>query len=151
MTRRGRKLGLALGLVVLLGSFVYLVAGEIGGNLVYFVTPGELLAQGTKAYDKPVRLGGQVKPGSIAWDAQAMDLRFIVQDSTGKELAVRARNAPPPMFRDGMGVVLDGSLTRASVFEATNLLIKHSNEYRAPEDGQHPMDMQRTLLKGGSN
>jgi cytochrome c-type biogenesis protein CcmE len=150
MKWRGRKLGLALGLVVVLGSFVYLVAGEIGGNLVYFVTPGELLEQGARAHDKPVKLGGQVKPGTIQWDPQAMDLRFVVQDSTG-ELAVRAHNAPPPMFREGMGVVLEGTLTRASVFEATNLLIKHSNEYRAPEDGEHPMDVQRTLLKGGSS
>jgi cytochrome c-type biogenesis protein CcmE len=90
-------------------AFGYLVYGGIGDNLVYFVTPTELLARGRAAYD-PVRLGGEVKPGTVQWDADALDLRFELTDGTA-DVAVHSRGAPPQMFRDGMGVVVEGRLT----------------------------------------
>ena len=56
---------LIAGAVVVVAAFAYLLSGKIGSNLVYFYTPSELLAQGEKAYGAPVRLGGQVVPGSV--------------------------------------------------------------------------------------
>jgi cytochrome c-type biogenesis protein CcmE len=131
------------GVVVVLGAFVYLLSGGISNNLVYFYTPGELLASGTS---EPVRLGGQVKPGSMSWNAEALDLRFVLQDDDG-EISVQARSAPPQMFREGQGVVVEGRFTDSGVFEADNVMVKHSNEYRAPAEGeQHPKDAYRSLV-----
>ena len=143
---RARHAALAAGLVVILGGFGYLLYGGIGENLVYFLTPKELLAKGDKAFDAPVRLGGQVVPGSVTWDAQALDLRFRITDGA-QTVAVRSRGAPPQMFRDGIGVVVEGRFSRAGVFESTNLMVKHSNEYRAPHEGQKPAEMYRSLVK----
>ena len=146
----GRRGALALGLILVLGGFGYLLYGGIGENLVYFLTPGELLARGTKAYDAPVRLGGQVKPGSVKWDAQTLDLRFVATDGT-RDVAVHSRGAPPQMFRDGMGVVVEGKYGRNGIFEAHNLMVKHSNEYRPPKDGKHPGEMYKSLIKDGQS
>jgi len=151
--KRTRTLGLIAGMVVVLGGFGYLLYGNIGDNIVYFLTPSELLAKGGEAFEKPVRLGGQVKAGSVQWDAQALDLRFVIKDADG-EIAVHSTGAPPQMFQTGMGVIVEGRMTRAAgqpLFESTNLMVRHSNEYQPPKDG-HPdaKQMYKSLVRDES-
>ena len=150
-TKSPRKRGaIAAAVVVILGAFGYLLYGGLGSNLVYFLTPSELLAKGTDAVDVPVRLGGQVVPGSVVWDAERLDLRFRITD-VGKEVAVHSKGAPPQMFRPGMGVVVEGRYNADHVFQATSLMVKHSNEYRAPEAGHTPAEMYKSLTPGTSS
>jgi cytochrome c-type biogenesis protein CcmE len=133
--------------IIVLSGFGYLMYGGIGENLVYFVTPGELLGKGEEAYDKPIRLGGQVMAGSMTWNADALDLRFTLQDEDG-HVVVHSRKAPPAMFREGQGVIVEGKLTRAGVFESSNVMVKHSNEYRPPDDDHpKPEEMYRSLIR----
>ena len=133
--------------VVILGAFGYLAYGGIGGNLVYFLTPGELLAKGNSAVDVPVRLGGQIVPGSVIWNAEKLDLRFRVTD--GKiEVPVHATGAPPQMFRPGIGVVVEGRFAHDGTFQATNLMVRHSNEYHPPAPGHGAKDAYKSLIKG---
>lgn len=138
---------LIVGAIVVVAAFAYLLSGGISENLVYFLTPAELEARGTSVVDQPIRLGGQVAPGTVRWDADALDLRFMLQDPEGGEVEVHAQKAPPQMFREGMGVVVEGRLTRAGIFESTNLMVKHSNEYRAPDEGHDPATMYKSLLR----
>ena len=144
-TRRGRRWAVA-GVLVIVTAFGWLLYGGLDDNIVFFLTPQELLAKGPEAMEVPVRLGGQVKPGSVQWDEKILDLRFAVIDGEG-EVAVHSTGAPPQMFRDGMGVIVEGRYGRDGLFRATSLMVKHSNEYRAPEDGQRPQEMYRTLFK----
>jgi cytochrome c-type biogenesis protein CcmE len=141
-----RRAWIVVGVVLVLGAFGYLLYGGLDQNIVYFLTPQELLAKGTKGQDVPVRLGGQVVPGSVNWNADALDLRFRVTDGA-KEVNVHSKGAPPQMFRDGMGVVVEGRYRRDGVFESTNLMVKHSNEYRAPVEGAKPSEMYKSLMK----
>lgn len=147
----GRKRAtLMVAAAIVLGAFGYLLYGGIDQNVVFFLTPQELLAKGTQAYDVPVRLGGMVAPGSVKWDAEKLDLQFKVSD--GKQtVLVQSKGAPPQMFRDGMGVVCEGRFRKDGVFESTNLMIKHSEEYRAPKEGEMPQEMYRSLMKGSSS
>ena len=86
-------------------------------------------------------------PGSHKWDADKLDLRFTLQDDGGS-VQVHSRTAPPAMFREGQGVIVEGKMTRAGVFEATNVMVKHSNEYRPPVDGEaKPQDMYKSLIR----
>jgi cytochrome c-type biogenesis protein CcmE len=87
-----------------------------------------------------------VVPGSVQWDAQAVDLRFRITDGI-KEVAVHSRGAPPQMFRDSMGVVVEGTYGRDGVFQSKNLMVKHSNEYRPPKEGHKPAEVYKTLTK----
>ncbi len=147
MTRRQTAL---IAVVVVLGAFAWLLYGNLDKNIVFFLTPQELLAKGVDGQGIPVRLGGQVKPGSVKWDASTLDLRFAITDGKG-EIQVRSKGAPPQMFRDGMGVVVEGRYESGGMFQATNLLVKHSNEYRPPKDGEKPQDMYKSLIKGSGS
>jgi cytochrome c-type biogenesis protein CcmE len=49
------------------------------------------------------------------------------------------------MFREGIGVVVEGRLQGDGTFETDRVMIKHSNEYRAPEDGESPDEVYKTL------
>jgi cytochrome c-type biogenesis protein CcmE len=135
--RSGRALPLALAAIVVAGALGYLIWGGLDRSLVYFLTPVELVDRGERAYDVPIRLGGQVEAGSIQWDADALDLRFNVTDGTQK-IAVHSRGAPPHMFRDDMGVIVEGRYRPDGTFLATTVMVKHSNEYRAPQEGEKP-------------
>jgi cytochrome c-type biogenesis protein CcmE len=135
-----------IGVLVIAGTFGWLLYGGLDKNVVFFLTPAELLAKGTDAVEVPLRLGGQVKPGSVQWDETTLDLRFEVVDGSA-DVAVHSTGSPPQMFRDGMGVVVEGRYGRDGVFKATNLMVKHSNEYRAPVEGQRPQEMYKTLFE----
>lgn len=145
-SKKGRNVGLILTALIILGGFGYLMWGGIDSNLVYFLTPTELMAKGDTVVDKPVRLGGMVVPGSVKWNAEALDLQFVLNDSKGS-VKVHSRKAPPQMFREGQGVVVEGRLNRAGTFEATSLMVKHSNEYKAPHQGETPQEAYKSLVK----
>lgn len=149
--RGRRRSALVVAAAILLGAFGFLLYGGIDSNVVFFLTPQELLARGTAAYDVPVRLGGLVQPGSVKWDPATMDLRFVVTDSGGEAVTVHSTGAPPQMFRDGMGVVVEGRYSRDGVFKSTSLMVKHSNEYRKPEHGERPQEMYKSLMKGAGS
>lgn len=138
------------GAVVIVGIFGWLMFGGLEKNVVFFLTPQELLAKGNEGVGVPVRLGGQVKPGSMTWDAKTLDLRFTVTDGA-RDVQVHSTGAPPQMFRDGMGVIVEGSYGVGGVFEATNLMVKHSEEYRAPAPGEEAHEKYKTLIQGSKS
>lgn len=146
--KRTKKIWGGVGVLAVVAVVGMLLASGLEEGVVYFLTPSEVVAQGTEAVDRPLRLGGQVKPGSVDWNAEALDLRFVVQDSTG-EVPVSSTGAPPAMFRDGIGVVVEGSLREDGTFESTNLMVKHSNEYQAPHGDSVPEAMYKSLEKPG--
>jgi len=146
MTSKKTKWGAMAAVGVLVIAFGWLIYGGLDSNVVYFLTPKELLAKGAEGYDKPLRLGGQVKPGSVVWDEQKLDLRFAVTDGAG-EIKVHSKGAPPQMFKDGQGVVVEGRYGHDGVFKSTSVMVKHSNEYKAPATGERPSDMYRSLMK----
>ena len=135
-----------VGAVVILTVFGWLLFGGLRENVVFFLTPQELLARGNEGMGVPVRLGGLVKPGSVTWDAKTLDLRFTVTDGA-REVNVHSTGAPPQMFRDNMGVIVEGRYGTGGVFRATNLMIKHSNEYRAPKPGEEAHEKYKTLIQ----
>lgn len=134
-------------LVALIAAFAWLAWGGLNRNVVYFLEPHELLAKGTSGVGVPIRLGGLVRAGSVKWDADTRDLQFDVTDTTGTVIHVRSTGVPPQMFRDGIGVVVEGRLDANRVFDSTGLMVKHSNEYRAPASGGEPRNMYKSLIK----
>lgn len=147
-----KKVTLIAGVVVVLIVFGYFAFGGLGSSLVYFWTPTELLAEGDAAYGTSVRLGGMVEPGSVQWNSQTRELRFQLSDEGGK-IEVHSAGVPPQMFleaaerRSPIGAVVEGTLTRDGVFMATNLMVKHSEEYRAPQHGEDRQEYYRELFE----
>jgi cytochrome c-type biogenesis protein CcmE len=134
MRRPARSL--AAGGALIAAVLGFLIFQGISNNLVYYVTPSELLAKGPSADGSSLRLGGQVRPGSKRWDPATQTLRFVLQDPKAS-IAVVSHGLPPAMFREGIGVVVEGTFT-GSVFDATTLMVKHCATYRAPKPGHVP-------------
>jgi cytochrome c-type biogenesis protein CcmE len=128
------------------GAMAWLSFGSLGENLVYYWSPTELAAAGESAQGATVRLGGLVQPGTMQWDADTQVLDFRVSDGN-EEVQVHSVGSPPQMFREGIGVVVEGTVDGAGVFQTDRVMVKHSNEYKAPEDGEMPStaDMYGTL------
>jgi cytochrome c-type biogenesis protein CcmE len=119
-------------------AFITLAAGGINENLVYYWTPTDLRAAGDKAYGATIRLGGMVAPGTIRHRTGTTGVEFDVKDGSAI-VHVKSSGVPPQMFRDNIGVVVEGTMTRSGSFESHRLMVSHNNEYQAP-DGQHPVD-----------
>jgi cytochrome c-type biogenesis protein CcmE len=138
------------GIAVVVGVFAWLLWGGIDSNIVYFLTPSELMAKGTGGYDAPVRIGGMVQDGSVQWDKDRLELRFNVTDGQ-TVIPVFSKGAPPQMFQAGIGVVLEGKYQRSGVFHSNTLMVKHSNEYKPPADGEMPAEMYKALTRGSQS
>lgn len=124
-------------------AFAVIAASGINENLVYYWTPSELEKSGDKAYGATIRLGGMVAPGSIKkFGGSAVE--FDVHDGTAK-VHVKTTTVPPQMFRENIGVVVEGTMVRGGYFQSNRLMVSHNNEYKAPAKG-HPVD-QKQLKK----
>ena len=132
MSRHGKFIAGGLVIVAAIG---YLVWAGVSRSVVYFVTPSELLA--APAAGKTYRLGGLVQPGSLKWEPKTLDLSFTLSDGKAN-VAVKHRGAPPDLFAEGRGAVVEGSWTPDGYFKASLILAKHSEEYKAPHDGAEP-------------
>lgn len=144
---------LAIGAVVAVAAVLgFLAFGGLGESLVYYWSPSELNAAGARAEGASVRLGGQVAPGSIERSADGLSLHFAVTDGEAT-VPVYARAVPPAMFREGIGIVVEGSLRSDGTFESHRLMVKHDNEYRAPEPGDERSieELARTVETGGQS
>jgi cytochrome c-type biogenesis protein CcmE len=125
-------------LLVAGGALAFISSGYLGRNLVYYWTPAEMLAAGSKAYGATIRLGGIVQKGTTAWDAGHTELSFRVANDgtpTAPSVLVKVRETPPQMFREGIGVVVEGTFDRSQLFTSSRLMVNHSNEYRPPKPG----------------
>ena len=149
MTSSTRNRLFAVGALAVAGAALAFVAfGNMGKNLVFYWTPGEMLAQGSKAYGPTIRLGGVVQPGSLHWDAAKTHLTFRVADSDkpgAASVLVQSRETPPQMFRERIGVVVEGTFDGSQTFSSSRLMVNHSNEYRAPKPGEAPRDWKDSL------
>ena len=134
---RRRPWGILVLVVVVLVVIAYLAFSSVGNALVYYLTPTELLARGDAAVGQTIRLGGQVEPGSV--EGPATDLRFALTDGDAS-IPVHSTVAPTRSFREGSGAVVEGSLTADGVFEATQVIVKHDENYEAPAPGTQPSD-----------
>ncbi|MGZ6299360.1 MAG: cytochrome c maturation protein CcmE [Candidatus Limnocylindria bacterium] len=132
---RGRRWGVPVGVAVVVAVIAYLAFSSVGNALVYYLTPSELLARGSAEVGKTERLGGLVKTGSI--HGEAPDLTFVLTDGT-TEISVHAATAPTRSFREGIGAVVEGELGADGVFQASQVIVKHDENYVAPSEGALP-------------
>ncbi|MGO4278012.1 cytochrome c-type biogenesis protein CcmE [Cupriavidus sp. OV038] len=130
MTTRRRRLGWLLAALACAGVATALVLNAFRGNLVFFFSPTQVAAQEAPA-GRAFRLGGLVETGSLRREGDGMTIRFIVTD-TMRQVPVVYRGLLPDLFREGKGVVARGQL-RDGVFQATEVLAKHDENYMPPE------------------
>jgi cytochrome c-type biogenesis protein CcmE len=128
--RHKRAMLIGIGLVILAGA-VTLVLTAFQQNLVFFFTPSQIAANEAPV-GKPFRIGGMVETGSLKRGGDGLTVHFQVTD-TAKSVPVKYTGILPDLFKEGKGVVAQGRLGPDGVFQATEVLAKHDENYMPPE------------------
>ena len=113
-------------------TFLCFIVGTIlivlQDNILFFYTPSEIFQKNLKKNEK-VRLGGLVEENSIV--RNDIKISFTITDLK-KEIEVNYEGILPDLFREGQGVIVKGYL-KNNLFEATEVLAKHDENYMPPE------------------
>jgi len=130
MTRKQRRLVLIGGSLGVLVVAVGLMLNAFRDSIVFFNSPSDVVEKhvgpGTR-----IRLGGMVKDGSVV-RGDGLRIRFEVTDGKA-EIPVVYQGVVPDLFREGQGVVAEGSLDNSGVFDADTILAKHDETYMPKE------------------
>ena len=104
-------------------------------NIVFFYSPTELarkMEQQPIPPDRRLRIGGLVEEGSVSREKDGITILFRVTD-TVEVVPVRFRGLLPDLFREGQGIVAEGSMAMDGSFVATEVLAKHDETYMPKE------------------
>ena len=131
MKPRHKRIAFIASGVLCLGVATALVLNAFQSNLVFFHSPSDVLA-GKAPKDKAFRVGGMVEKGSVKRVGDGLTVQFLVTD-TVKTVPVAYTGTLPDLFREGKGVVAQGRLRPDGVFQASEVLAKHDENYKPPE------------------
>jgi cytochrome c-type biogenesis protein CcmE len=135
-----------IGIVIIAIAIISIALTQLSSNVVYFFTPDEAQAKAAELSDQNIKVGGMVVPGSVEWKAEALDLAFTISDLKGHEIKIRHKGTPPDMFKEGQGVVVEGTIANdGKSMTSRKLMVKHSEEYKKP--GSHSGDLSKELLE----
>ena len=125
-----RRLTLVAAIAPVLVLAVGLTLWGLRDSISFFYTP----SQAAKANPPPgrsIQLGGMVQMGSVKKHPDG-HVEFVVADRTARDL-VSFQGDLPDLFREGQGVVAEGSFRRDGAFEAKQVLAKHDERYMPRE------------------
>tara|TARA_B100000459_G_C8576927_1_gene201434 strand:+ start:874 stop:1329 length:456 start_codon:yes stop_codon:yes gene_type:complete len=129
--RKRRRLYIVLTGLTMLGVAAALVLTALEDNIVFFHSPSDIQAKAI-APGQHFRMGGLVKERSITKAENGLVTNFEVTD-LDHTVKVSYRGILPDLFREGQGVVAEGSLNPERVFVAREVLAKHDENYMPPE------------------
>ena len=141
--RHKRIAMIATGLAAL-GAASALVLSAFQSNLVFFFSPSQVLANEAPR-SKVFRIGGMVEQASLKRGSDGLTVRFRVTD-TVQTIDVVYTGIRPDLFKEGKGVVAQGRLGNDGVFQATEVLAKHDENYMPP-DAKHAIEQAQKAQK----
>jgi cytochrome c-type biogenesis protein CcmE len=130
MTRKRRRLVLIGSALTVLAFAVALVLTALKDAIVFFNSPTDV-AEKHIVTGSRLRLGGLVKEGSVQ-RGENMQVRFEVTDGKNT-VRVAYQGLLPDLFREGQGVVTEGTLDSGGMFKADSVLAKHDEKYMPKE------------------
>ena len=131
MKPRHKRIAMIVIGIAALAVCAALVLRAFQENLVFFFTPSQVAAN-EAPQGRLFRIGGLVEAGSVKRQPDGVTVRFVVTD-TAKSIPVLYKGTLPDLFREGKGVVTQGRLGPDGVFEASEVLAKHDENYMPPE------------------
>jgi cytochrome c-type biogenesis protein CcmE len=128
--RRQRMLAVTL---VLIGISIatVLVLQALEENAMFFRSPSEIV-NGEVPEGRAFRLGGLVVEGSFNREPGSLEATFNVTDNIST-VTVSYTGVFPDLFKEGQGMIANGSLQPDGTFIATEVLAKHDENYMSPE------------------
>lgn len=125
-----RRFAFIIIVLVFISGMVLLFLGAIKDHITYYKTPSELLLDPLKN-SKQLRLGGLVVKESL----KQIDggYTFLIGDPQA-EIQVIYHGRLPDLFKENQGVVALGRYDHMErVFKASQILVKHDQNYRPPK------------------
>ena len=131
MKPRHKRIAMVAGGLAALAAAAALILTAFQQNLVFFFTPSQVAAN-EAPQGRTFRIGGLVEKGSVKRQPDGVTVRFVVTD-TAKSMPVLYRGVLPDLFREGKGVVAQGRIGADGMFQASEVLAKHDENYMPPE------------------
>ena len=128
---RKRKLAVILFVATGLSATVGLTLFALGQNMNMFYTPSQV-AMGEVEVGRRFRIARLVKEGSFVSDSDSLKVRFETTDYA-HAVPVEYEGILPDLFREGQGIVAEGSVDSQGVFSASKVLAKHDENYMSQE------------------
>ena len=137
--KSGKKLGIigSIGIVVI--GLGYLAFGNFGENLVYFVTPSEVVTLEADRYGKKMRVAGMVVEASMKVVPETLKINFDLTDGA-ETIPVTFEGIPPDLFKEGKGAVVEGYWDQDQIFHSHMIMAKHEEDYM-------PLEMKKAGVK----
>ncbi|MEX0618081.1 MAG: cytochrome c maturation protein CcmE [Pseudohongiellaceae bacterium] len=124
-----------LGIIVFMGCGLSMATGlalfALSSNIDLFYTPTQVAA-GEVLPDQRIRVGGMVKEGSFHSAQDSLRVEFMATDYN-HDVPIRYEGILPDLFREGQGVVAEGSFDTSGIFHASRVVAKHDEDYMSPE------------------
>ena len=130
MTRKQRRFSLIAICGVVLGAAVALILVALNQNITFFRSPSDIVKLDLKP-GTHMRIGGLVEGGTLVKN-EGEQVRFAVTDGD-RSLKVAYHGLLPDLFREGQGVVAEGTLQLDGSFIADTVLAKHDERYMPRE------------------
>ena len=130
MTRKGGRLAIINAAGFTLAIAVGLILFALRESIVFFYGPTEM-AERAPPRGTHLRIGGLVKRGSLTRDGTSTVV-FAVTDLK-QDIKVSYTGLLPDLFREGQGVVAEGTVEGPGLFHADTVLAKHDERYM-PKD-----------------
>ena len=129
--KRKKRAIIVASILVGMGLATALILTAFEKNLMYFYSPSEVAA-GEAPTERKFRVGGLVVDGSVKRVPDSLAVEFDITD-TAHEMTVTYTGILPDLFREGQGIVAHGRSRPDGVFDASEILAKHDENYMPPE------------------
>jgi cytochrome c-type biogenesis protein CcmE len=130
MTRKQRRLVLIGSSLGVLALAAVLVLSALKDSIVFFNSPSDVVEKHVQPGSR-IRLGGLVKEGTVQ-RGDNLAVRFEVTDGN-RAIAVSYQGILPDLFREGQGIIAEGTLEPDGAFKADSVLAKHDERYMPKE------------------
>ena len=131
MTPRKKRIAIVCSLLIGMATAAGLILTAFEKNLLYFYSPTQVIA-GEAPTERAFRIGGLVLEDSVNRNPDNLKVSFILTD-TVSQIEVVYEGILPDLFREGQGIVANGKLENAKLFNAEEVLAKHDENYMPPE------------------
>jgi len=142
-----------VGGLLILSAVAYLIISSTNANAQYFLTVDEILARGSSAVGKNIRISGAVIGDTIQYDSKTLDLKFsiahvpgdnkLIKEQGGLSAALHAavidpargkllvvyNGERPDLLKDEAQAIITGHLGEDGVFYAEDLQLKCPTKY----------------------
>ncbi len=131
MTRKKRRLYIVISGMATLGVAAALILTAFQDNIVLFCSPTDIQNKESCA-KRDIRLGGLVEEESVVRGDDGLTITFRVTD-LANSIPVSYKGILPDLFREGQGVVTEGTINAQGIFVAREVLAKHDETYMPKE------------------